>query len=154
MPTNPHGGGIGHVPVAVYSSSPHAATIQESEACARRYADARLWPVAGAWSDPDPSIPLVDRMGWRGITDALGNGIVRGIVVADQAHVASDSAEFERLGALIRDRGGFLAVATASTPRRTPGQQARRRTVLEAASGWSELDGIRHDGPETGSDGP
>ncbi|WP_229876888.1 hypothetical protein [Streptomyces nojiriensis] len=79
--------------------------------------------------------------------------MVRGIVVADQAHVVSDSAEFERLGALIRDRGGFLAVATASVPRRTPGQQARRRSVLEAASGWSELDGIRHDRPETGAEG-
>lgn len=143
---------MGHVPVAVYSSSPHHATIQESEACARRYADARLWPVAGAWSDPDPDVPLIDRIGWRGITDALGHGMVRGIIVADQSHVASDSAEFERLGALIRDRGGFLAVATASAPRRTPGQQARRRNVLEGASGWSEQDGARHDRPETDPD--
>ncbi|UUU44329.1 recombinase family protein [Streptomyces sp. NBC_00162] len=154
MPTNPHGGGIGHVPVAVYSSSPDPATVRDSEACARRYAEARLWPVAGAWSDPDPDAPVIDRIGWRAITDALGSGMVRGIVVADPAHIAPDPSDFDRLGALVRDRGGFLVVATPSLPRRTASQHARRRNVLEAASGWSDLSDIRHDRPETGPDGP
>ncbi|WP_328763172.1 MULTISPECIES: hypothetical protein [unclassified Streptomyces] len=136
MPTNPPGG-LGHVPVAVYACASTAAAIRDGEKHGRHYADARHWHVAGAWSDPDPAVPLAERPGWQAITSALSTGMIRGIIVGALTHVAADAAQFAGLGVLIRDRGGFLVHATGGPPRRTPGQLQRRRDIADASSGWS-----------------
>lgn len=52
MPNNPPGG-LGHVPVAVYSCAATSTALGESEERGRYYADARHWHVAGVWSEPD-----------------------------------------------------------------------------------------------------
>ncbi|MEV6326735.1 hypothetical protein [Streptomyces sp. NPDC051909] len=136
MPNNPPGG-LGHVPVAVYSCATTSTALGESEEHGRYYADARHWHVAGAWSDADPALPLAERPGWQAVTAALSAGMIRGVVVSGPAHVASDAAQFAALGVLLRDRGGFVADASNGTPgRRTPGQARRRRDLADAASGW------------------
>ncbi|MGA4866832.1 hypothetical protein ACPB9J_29755 [Streptomyces lavendulocolor] len=136
MPNNPSGG-LGHVPVAIYSCALSSTALGESEERGRYYADARHWHVAGAWSDSDPALPLAERPGWQAVTAALSAGMIRGVVVSAVAHVASDTAQFAALGVLLRDRGGFLADASNGTPaRRTPGQARRRRDLTDAASGW------------------
>lgn len=134
---NSSSGGLGHVPVAVYSCAVEPPAVREAELRARHYSDARHWHVAGAWSDDDPAVPLDTRLGWSAITGALSSGLVRGIVVAGARHVADDAAQFAALGVLIRDRGGFLAEATNSPSRHTPGQHGRRRILFEAAAGWT-----------------
>ncbi|MFB7598548.1 hypothetical protein [Streptomyces sp. NPDC056160] len=136
MPNNPPGG-LGHVPVAVYSCAQSSTALVESEERGRYYADARHWNVAGAWSDSDPALPLAERPGWQAVTAALSAGMIRGVVVSATAHVASDAGQFAALGVLLRDRRGFLADASNGTPaRRTPGQARRRRDLADAASGW------------------
>ncbi|MFE5738355.1 recombinase family protein [Streptomyces celluloflavus] len=136
MPNNPPGG-LGHVPVAVYSCATASTALGESEERGRYYADARHWHVAGVWSDPDPALPLMERPGWQAVTAALSAGMIRGVVVSGPTHVAADAAQFAALGVLLRDRGGFLAGASHCTPaRRTPGQARRRRDLADAASGW------------------
>ncbi|MFB7364714.1 recombinase family protein [Streptomyces hydrogenans] len=136
MPTNLPGG-LGHVPVAVYSCAATSTALGESEARGRYYADARHWHVACVWSDPAPSLPLMERPGWQAVTAALSAGMIRGVVVSGLTHVAADAAQFAALGVLLRDRGGFLADASSGTPtRRTPGQARRRRDIADAASGW------------------
>ncbi|MFE5513865.1 hypothetical protein ACFQ9J_25370 [Streptomyces sp. NPDC056529] len=136
MPNNPPGG-VGHVPVAVYSCATTSTALGESEERGRYYADARHWHVAGAWSDSDPALPLAERPGWQAVTAALSAGMIRGVVVSGPAHVASDAAQFAALGVLLRDRGGFLADASNGTPAcRTPGQARRRRDLADAASSW------------------
>ncbi|MDJ0461898.1 hypothetical protein [Streptomyces sp. H27-C3] len=134
---NTSSAGLGHVPVAVYSCAADSPAVCEAERRARHYADARHWHVAGVWSDDDPAVPLDTRLGWSAITGALASGLVRGIVVAEAAHVSNDAAQFAALGVLIRDRGGFLAEATNAPSRHTPGQCERRRVLFEAASGWT-----------------
>ncbi|MFI2432092.1 hypothetical protein [Streptomyces sp. NPDC018693] len=146
MPINPPGG-IGHVPVAVYSCATDSAALGDSEERGRRYADARHWRVAGVWSDPDPVLPLMERPGWRAVTAALSAGMIRGVVVSGPAHVASDAVQFAALGVLLRDRGGFLADASNATPaRRTSGQARRRRDIVDAASGWGRQAGTLDEG--------
>ncbi|MCG7523360.1 recombinase family protein [Streptomyces sp. OfavH-34-F] len=136
MPINPPGG-LGHVPVAVYSCATTSTALGESEERGRCYADARHWHVAGVWSDPAPSLPLMERPGWRAVTAALSAGMIRGVVVSGLTHVAADAAQFAALGVLLRDRGGFLADGSSGTPpRRTPDQARRRRGIGDAASGW------------------
>ncbi|MFD9814459.1 hypothetical protein [Streptomyces sp. NPDC059080] len=136
MPNNPPGG-LGHVPVAVYSCATTSTALGESEERGRYYADARHWHVAGVWSDPDPALPLMERPGWQAVTAALSAGMIRGVVVSSPTHVAADAAQFAALGVLLRDRGGFLAGAPNGTPaRRTPGQARSRRDLADAASGW------------------
>ncbi|MYY01224.1 MULTISPECIES: recombinase family protein [unclassified Streptomyces] len=136
MPTNPPSG-LGHVPVAVYSCATTSAALGESEERGRYYADARHWHVAGVWSDPAPSLPLMERPGWQGVTAALSAGMIRGVVVSGLTHVAADVAQFAALGVLLRDRGGFLADASSGTlTRRTPSQARRRGDIANAASGW------------------
>nr|BFD82175.1 hypothetical protein StreXyl84_15760 [Streptomyces sp. Xyl84] len=135
MPNNPPGG-LGHVPVAVYSCAPSSTALSESEERGRYYADARHWHVAGAWSDSDPALPLAERPGWQAVTAALSAGMIRGVVVSAAAHVASDAAQFAALSVLLRDRGGFLADASSGTPARRTPAQARRRGLADAASGW------------------
>ncbi|MYW08734.1 hypothetical protein GT034_10315 [Streptomyces sp. SID2563] len=131
-------GGLRHVPVAVYACAPTSLAIREAEERGRRYAGARLWHVAGVWSDLDPALPISERPGWQAVTSALSGGMIRGIVVVTPAQVATDTAEFASLGVLIRERGGFLVdVSGASPVRRTPGQLGRRRDIADAASGWS-----------------
>ncbi|WP_433546521.1 hypothetical protein ACQPZG_16550 [Streptomyces sp. CA-294286] len=129
-------GGLGHVPVAVYSCAAESPAVHEAERRARHYADARHWHVAGVWSDDDPTVPLDTRLGWSAITGALSSGLVRGIIVAEIGHVAADAAQFAALGVLVRDRGGFLAEATSGPSRHMPGQHERRRVLFEAAAGW------------------
>ncbi|MEV4335485.1 hypothetical protein [Streptomyces sp. NPDC049590] len=129
-------GGIGHVPVAIYSCAFESAAVREAERRARRYADARHWHVAGAWSDDNPCVPLDGRPAWAAVTSTLSSGLVRGIIVAGISHLADDAAQFAALGVLVRDRGGFLAEATSPPPRQTAGRQERRRVLLEASSGW------------------
>lgn len=137
MPNNPPGG-LGHVPVAVYSCATTSTALGESEERGRYYADARHWHVAGVWSDSDPALPLAERPGWQAATAALSAGMIRGVVVSASVHVASEAVQFAALGVLLRDRGGFLADASSGTPaRRTPGQARRRRDLADAASGWS-----------------
>ncbi|WP_330174587.1 hypothetical protein OG875_14165 [Streptomyces sp. NBC_01498] len=136
MPNSPSGG-LGHVPVAVYSCAAEPPAVREAERRARNHADARHWHVAGVWSDDDPAVPLDTRSGWSAITGALSSGLVRGIVVAGAAHVTDDAAQFAALGVVIRDRGGFLAEATNSPSRHTPGQHERRRILFDAAAGWT-----------------
>ncbi|MFG3526596.1 hypothetical protein ACGF8B_07620 [Streptomyces sp. NPDC047917] len=104
MPNNPPGG-LGHVPVAVYSCATTSTTLDESEERGRYYADARHWHVAGVWSDPDPAQPLRERPGWQAVTVALSAGMIRGVVVSSTAHVASGAVQFAALGVLLRDRG-------------------------------------------------
>ncbi|WP_175411930.1 hypothetical protein [Streptomyces sp. TRM64462] len=136
MPNNPPGG-LGHVPVAVYSCATTSTARSESEERGRYYADARHWHLAGVWSDSDPALPLAERPGWQAVTAALSAGMIRGVVVSGPAHVASDAAQFAALGVLLRDRGRFLADASDGTPaRRTAGQVRRRRDIADAASGW------------------
>ncbi|MEW2620749.1 hypothetical protein [Streptomyces sp. NPDC048106] len=136
MPTNPPGG-LGHVPVAVYSCATTSTALGESEERGRYYADARHWHVAGVWSDPDLALPLAERPGWQAVTAALSAGMIRGVVVSVPTHVAADAAQFAALGVLLRDRGGFLADASNGIPaRRTPGQARRRHDIADAASGW------------------
>ncbi|MFE3557077.1 hypothetical protein ACFXKW_19730 [Streptomyces sp. NPDC059193] len=136
MPTNPPSG-LGHVPVAVYSCASTAVAVRDGEKRGRHYADGRHWHVAGAWSDPDPVVPLAERPGWQAITSALSTGMIRGIIVGSLSHVAADTAQFAGLGVVIRDRGGFLVHAAGGPPRRTPGQLQRRRDIADASSGWS-----------------
>lgn len=136
MPNNPIGG-LGHVPVAVYACASTAVAVRDGERRCRHYAGARHWHVAGAWSDPDPAVPLAERPGWQAIASALSTGIIRGIIVSAFSHVASDAAQFAGLGVLIRDRGGFLVHAADTLPRRTPGELQRRRDITDASSGWS-----------------
>jgi hypothetical protein len=135
MPKSPSGG-IGHVPVAVYSCAAESAAVREAERRARHYADARHWHVAGTWSDDDPSTPLDARPAWAAVTSALSSGLIRGIVVAGITHLAEDAGQFAALGVLIRDRGGFLTEAASPPARQTPAQHERRRILLEASSGW------------------
>lgn len=90
--------------------------------------------MAGAWTDRDPSAPLGSRLGWQAMTGALSSGLVRGVVVAANSHVALDAAQFAALGVLVRDRGGFLVEATTGPPPRTPGQPQHRRTLFEGAA--------------------
>ncbi|MFJ8253279.1 hypothetical protein [Streptomyces sp. NPDC094466] len=135
MPNTPPRG-LGHVPVAVYSCATTPTLTSDAERRTRHYADARHWLVAGVWTDDDPSVPITDRSGWAAVTGALSSGLIRGIVVAAASHVSLDAVQFAALGVLIRDRGGFLAEATAESPRRTPGQYERRRVLFEAAAGW------------------
>ncbi|MFD4787483.1 hypothetical protein ACFWN1_10570 [Streptomyces sp. NPDC058459] len=135
MPINPPGG-LGHVPVAVYSCATTSIALGESEERGRCYADARHWHVAGVWSDSAPSLPLMERPGWQAVTGALSAGMIRGVVVSGLTQVAADAAQFAALGVLLRDRGGFLADASSATPtRRTPGQARRRRDIADVASG-------------------
>ncbi len=146
MPTNPPGG-LGHVPVAVYSCATTSTALGESEERGRYYADARHWHVAGAWSDPDPALSLMERPGWQALTAALSAGMIRGVVVSDPTHVVADAAQFAALGVLLRDRGGFLTDASNGTPaRRTPGQARRRRDIADAASGWFTQPGTYEEG--------
>ncbi|MFJ2949821.1 hypothetical protein [Streptomyces sp. NBC_01438] len=133
MPNTPLGG-VGHVPVAVYSCATSTHAVREAERRARHYADARHWHVAGAWTDRDPSAPLGSRLGWQAMTGALSSGLVRGVVVATISHVALDAAQFAALGVLVRDRGGFLVEATAGPQQRTPGQPEHRPTLFEGAA--------------------
>ncbi|MFJ7998754.1 recombinase family protein [Streptomyces sp. NPDC096310] len=135
MPNTPLRG-LGQAPVAVYSCAASLPLASDAERRARDYADARHWLVAGVWTDDDPSVLLGDRPGWSAVTGALSSGLIRGIVVAAASHVSLDLAHFAALGVLVRDRGGFLAEATAESPRRTPGQHERRRALFEAAAGW------------------
>ncbi|MFF4386256.1 hypothetical protein ACFY0G_05565 [Streptomyces sp. NPDC001552] len=136
MPNNPIGG-LGHVPVAVYTCSATATVVRDGEKRGRHYADARHWHVARAWSDTDPAVLLDERPGWQAITTALSTGMIRGIIVGSLSHVAADTAQFASLGVLIRDRGGFLVHAADTAPRRTLGQLQRRRDVADVSSGWS-----------------
>ncbi|MCX4675348.1 hypothetical protein OG413_08425 [Streptomyces sp. NBC_01433] len=133
MPNTPLGG-LGHVPVAVYSCASSASAVREAERRARHYADACHWLVAGVWTDRDPSVPLGSRLGWQAMTGALSSGLVRGVVVAAISHVALDAAQFAALGVLVRDRGGFLVEATTGPPQRTPGQPGYRPTLFEGAA--------------------
>lgn len=133
---NSFSGGIGQVPVAVYSCAAEPAAIREAEQRARHYADARHWQVAGLWSDDDPAEPLNVRPSWTAVMSALSSRLFRGIVVAGQSHLTEDAHEFAALGTLIRERGGFLAEATSPPVRRTPGQHERRRILFEASAGW------------------
>ncbi|MEV7432267.1 hypothetical protein ACIQKE_14770 [Streptomyces griseoviridis] len=136
MPTNPPGG-LGHVPVAVYSCAATSTDLGESEERGRYHADARHWQVAGVWSARASSLPLMERPGWQAFTAALSAGMIRGVVVSGLTHVAAGAAQFAGLGVLLRDRGGFLADASSGTPtRRTPGQARRRHDIADAASGW------------------
>lgn len=135
MPKYPPGG-IGHVPVAVYSCAAESAAVREAERRARHYADARHWHVAGTWSDDDPGLPLDARPAWAAVTSTLSSGLVRGIVVSSISHLVENAGQFAALGVLIRDRGGFLAEATSPPAHQTPGQFERRRILLEASSGW------------------
>ncbi|WP_435185710.1 hypothetical protein [Streptomyces sp. bgisy126] len=147
MPNNPPSG-LGHVPVAVYACAPTSDAVREAEERGRHYAGARLWHVAGAWSDFDPALPLAERPGWQAAASALSTGMIRGIVVSTPTQVATETAQFASLGVLIRERGGFLADASGASPaRRTPGQRGRRRDIADAASGWSSKD----DTPEEGT---
>ncbi|MFC7510344.1 hypothetical protein ACFQV4_01430 [Streptomyces thermocarboxydus] len=130
MPKSPSGG-IGHVPVAVYSCAAESAAIREAERRARHYADTRHWHVAGTWSDDDPSTALDARPAWAAVTSALSSGLIRGIVVAGITHLAEDAGQFAALGVLIRDRGGFLAEATSPPA-------ARRRGSTNAAASCSK----------------
>lgn len=136
MPKSPTGG-IGQVPVAVYSCAAETTAVRDAERRARHYAEARHWHVAGAWSDNDPNVHLDARPAWAAVTGALACGQVRGIIVAGISHLIDDARQFAALGVLIRDRGGFLAEASSPPSRRTPGQHERRRVVFEASSGWS-----------------
>ncbi|MFF1416712.1 recombinase family protein [Streptomyces sp. NPDC058280] len=146
MPNIPPGG-LGHVPVAVYSCATSTHAVREAERQARHYADARHWHVAGAWIDHDPSALLDTRPGWQAMTGALSTGLVRGVVVAAISHVALDAAQFAALGVVVRDRGGFLVEATTpGPPHRTPGQHERRRTLFEGGAGRFSY---RHLAPET-----
>lgn len=146
MPTNPPSG-LRHVPVAVYSCATTSTALDESEERGRYYADARHWHVAGVWFDPAPSLPLMERPGWQGVTAALSAGMIRGVVVSGLTHVAADVAQFAALGVLLRDRGGFLADASSGTlPRRTPGQALRRCGIADAASGWFKQTGVYEEG--------
>ncbi|MEV0302089.1 hypothetical protein [Streptomyces prasinus] len=146
MPINPPGG-LGHVPVAVYVCAPTSTAVREGEGRGRYYAGARLWHVAGAWSDFDPTLPLAERPGWQAVTSALSAGIIRGVVVSTPTHVATDAAQFAGLGVLIRERGGFLVDASVASPaRRTPGQRGRRRDIADTASGWSPQSGAPEEG--------
>ncbi|MEV3947026.1 hypothetical protein AB0K57_05105 [Streptomyces halstedii] len=136
MPNNPPGG-LGHVPVAVYSCATTSTALGESEERGRYYADARHWHVAGVWSDSDPALSIMERPGWQAVTAALSARMIRGVVVSVSTHVAADAAQFTALGVLLRDRGGFLADASSGTSaRRTPGQARRRRDIADVASGW------------------
>ncbi|WEH41114.1 hypothetical protein [Streptomyces sp. AM 2-1-1] len=128
-------GGLGHVPVAVYSCATSTHAVSEAERRARHYADARHWHVAGAWTDRDPSALLDSRLGWQAITGALSTGLVRGVVVAAISQVVLDAAQFAALGVLVRDRGGFLVEATSGPPHRTLGQSEHRRTLFEGTAG-------------------
>ncbi|MCX4734963.1 hypothetical protein [Streptomyces sp. NBC_01363] len=135
MPNTPPGG-LGRVPVAVYSCAAATPVAREAERRTRHYADARHWYVAGAWTDNDPTLPLGIRPAWSAMTGALSSGLIRGVVVAGASHVATDAAQFASLGALIRDRGGFLAEATPESPRHGPGRHERRRALFEGTAGW------------------
>ncbi|MFF3412908.1 hypothetical protein ACFYW8_43670 [Streptomyces sp. NPDC002742] len=114
MPNTPPSG-LGHVPVAVYACAAAPSAVYEAERHARHYSDARLWRVAGAWIDNDPTVALDSRPGWSAITSALSSGLIRGIVVAGISHIATDAVRFAALGVLVRDRGGFLAKAVAGS---------------------------------------
>ncbi|MFD4261379.1 hypothetical protein ACFWR9_28065 [Streptomyces sp. NPDC058534] len=140
MPKLP--GGIGHVPIAVYSCATESAAVHEAERRARLYADARHWHVAGTWSDDGPRVPLDARPAWAAVTSALSSGLIRGIVVAEISHLVEDADQFAALGVLIRDRGGFLTEAPPPANRQPPGQHERRRILLEASSGWSLWDDL------------
>ncbi|WP_326742082.1 hypothetical protein [Streptomyces sp. NBC_01768] len=136
MPNTPIGG-LGHVPVAVYACAATAPLVREAERHARRYAEARHWQVAGAWTDTDPALPLDTRPGWSATAAALSTGIVRGVVVGAASHVAANAQQFAALGVLIRDRGGFLTEATPGPSHHTPGQHERRRALFQASAGWT-----------------
>ena len=129
-------GGLGHVPVAVYSCAAETEAARDAERLARNYAHARHWHVAGSWADTDPGVPLEERPAWEALPGALSSGLIRGIVVGGASHVAANATRFAALSVLIRDRGGFLIEATSAHPHRTPGQHERRRILLVAASGW------------------
>lgn len=94
MPINPPGG-LGNVPVAIYACAPTSSATHEGEERGRYYA-ARLWHVAGVWSDFDPALPLAERPGWQAVTSALSAGMIRGVIVSTLNHVAIDEAQFMR----------------------------------------------------------
>lgn len=149
----------GRVPIALYICADDTASAELLAGHARRYAWAREWTVALTAVDTDPTEPLEQRRGWRTVTAALSERRASGVVTWSRAMLHDDpaalpaqhTAAFDRLAALLRDRGQFLAAADqrrpaptarvprpATTARHTPAQVLRRRELADIAAGWPQ----------------
>ncbi|MFJ9610427.1 hypothetical protein ACIRS1_29205 [Kitasatospora sp. NPDC101176] len=148
--TSDHQRTVGCVPVAIYLCAGDAPAADLLAAHVRDFAEARQWTVALLAVDVDATEPLIARPGWQTVTDALSEHIVAGVVTWTRGMVHDDpmatphqqTAVFDRLATVLRERGAFLAVATrpaapadAIPPRRSPGDHWRRRELTSSAVG-------------------
>ncbi len=148
--TSDHPRTAGRVPVALYICTGDPAAAGLIAAHVRTYAEARQWVVAVLAVDSDPAQPLTTRPGWQAITDALSEHTAAGVVtwtrdMVNDNPTASPSRHadaFARLADVLRERGTFLAAAAdpdipagAIPPRRSPGDNWRRRELTSSATG-------------------
>ncbi|MFJ7910192.1 hypothetical protein [Kitasatospora sp. NPDC096204] len=148
--TNDHQRLIGRVPVALYLCVEDAPAADLIAAHVRVFVEARQWSVALLAVDSAPAQPLISRPGWQAFTDALSERVAAGIVTWTHGMVHDDpaaaptkhAAAFDRLGAVLRERGAFLTVAArpavsigAIPSRRSPGEHWRRRELTSSAAG-------------------
>lgn len=152
----------GRVPVALYLCTADPADAELLILCVRRYIDARQWAVSVLAVDTDPSQPLAQRAGWQAVTDALSAHSVHGVVTwtSDMVHAHStasqDSDAFDRLVAVMRERGSFLVAAAhtplagpvLAAPRRTADDVLRRRDLADAAAGIARFCPAAGDGSD------
>ncbi|MEV7771984.1 hypothetical protein [Kitasatospora sp. NPDC086791] len=116
---------VRRVPVAVYIATSGEACALNLTGHARAFAEARDWTVTLTVVDDDPSRPLDQRPGWQAITDALNARTVHGVVtwtrdMVTNGQAAQDIEVYDRLAAVLGDRGAFLAAAHTAPYAATP----------------------------------
>ncbi|MEV7123992.1 hypothetical protein [Kitasatospora griseola] len=129
----------GRVRVGLYFASTTGDPDGVLERNCRQHAEAREWVVAGAFTDSAVEIALAEREGWLALAKALERGEIQGILTWNRAMVADTSEEWDRLAALLADRGGFLVSCALNTP----GQSLYGRSLTIAPTGTSRVVGRR-----------
>ncbi|MFD7645685.1 hypothetical protein ACFV4P_34135 [Kitasatospora sp. NPDC059795] len=137
----------GRVRVGLYFVSAAGDPDGVLERNCRQHAEAREWVVAGGFTDSAVEIALAEREGWLALVEALERGEIQGVLTWNRAMVADTSEEWDRLAAILADRGGFLVSCALNTP----GQSLYGRSLTNAPSGTPRAAGrrIRSDRPSS-----
>ncbi|MEV7926118.1 recombinase family protein [Kitasatospora sp. NPDC088779] len=144
----------GRVPVALYIATANGDAGGALADPCRQYADAREWVVAETFTDTGPLADLNDRSGWLDLSDALSRGTVKGIVTWTRSMVAGSVEEWDRLTAILADRGWFLVAGALDTPGQ-PLYSGGPRSSPAAPRGRAHVsgDGMRGRGSGEGASG-
>ncbi len=142
----------GRVPVAIYLASDSGDPDGKLADLCGKFADARDWLIVEVFVDTAPLPALSERDGWQRVAEALSRGSIQGVVTWTRAMVADTSEEWDRLAAILTDRGGFLVSGALNTP----GQSLYGRTtgLASASTGTPRIVGrrTRSERPSSGNE--